>query len=472
MVGHADLDLFAPVAPRERWHPNFARVADFASEAERDVLRSWARGFRDRDGKFVTEFQTTFNSGFWELYLFALLRDAGCVLDQQHARPDFVVVDGPLGQFTAEAVIASNPEGSAPEWTWDPSQQPMPRELILDLASLRLSQALLAKNEKWKNGYSKLAHCAGRPFIVCVGPFDQPWASLQGTEAIDRVLFMGPRAVVSDENGEPMVMGHTVTDAVFKNSGARVELGLFTRPDLSGISGVLFSSLATWSKVRALSGFAGRPVTFTAVRFDRDRNKLVNASGSGGQYAETLVDGSHLFLNPFASVPLTPDAFFELGIAVHRFSPSGTVTAVPDGLLLSRIAVEMRSGTDVPPPHEPRGPYSPHQRAQPPDGVPFGGPSEGLTTDQGTLELYRGWTILVARDVIDDDWAAGAEPGTCQSFEEFRRLAAGDTDGFMTRFVPTREAAVAEARRRIDELLNADATGEPTSDQEPPQEVD
>lgn len=39
-------------------------------------------GFEDRDGKFVKEFQTTFNSSFWELYLFACLRDGlSCKVD-------------------------------------------------------------------------------------------------------------------------------------------------------------------------------------------------------------------------------------------------------------------------------------------------------------------------------------------------------------------------------------------------------
>jgi len=296
----ADLDLFAPLVPREKWHPNFARITDYPLDAERDVLRAWARDFRDRDGKFAYEFQTSFNSGFWELYLFALFREAGCVLDQQHARPDFVAVDGPLGQFTAEAVIASNPEVGAPEWTCDPSRPPLPRETILDLASLRLAQALPAKSEKWKSGYSKLAHCSARPFVVCIGPFEQPWASLQGTEAIDRVLFTGPRPVVSAMSGEPIVMGYT----------AQMQ-------------------------------------------------------------------------------------FFELGIAVHRFSASGTVTAVPAGLLMARVAYDVRSASGVAPRHDPLEEYVPHQRAQPPNGVPFGGPSASVTTDQGTLELCRGWTIYV-----------------------------------------------------------------------------
>lgn len=457
---NTDLDLFAPLTKRERWHPNFARIAEFASEAERDTLRDWARGFRDRDGKFVVEFQTTFNSSFWELYLFALFRDAGCVLQQQHSRPDFVTVGGPLGDFTAEAVIASNPEGAAPEWTWDPTQPTADREAILDLACLRLSQALLAKNEKWKNGYSKLAHCRGRPFIVCIGPFEQPWASLQGTEAIDRVLFMGPRPVVSKIGDVTHVMGHAVTDAVFKESGARVPLGLFTDTRCSAISGVIFSSLATWSKVRALSSAEGRHVIFQAIRFDREGNCLANASGTAEEYSETLVDGAHLFLNPFAATPIEPDPFFEFGLAVHRFAPTGTITAVPHGLLISRVAYEVRTELEMPPPREGDVQRAQHRPASPPDGVPFGGPLVGPGTDQGTLELYRGWTLFVARDVSDGDWAAGAEPGTAQSFEAFRRLAGSDSAGFMTPFFPTRDEAASEARGRIDAILDGEVDGD------------
>lgn len=51
------------------------------SGPEREVLSGWASGFRDRDGKFVKEFQTTYNSSFWELYLFAAFKDLGCTAD-------------------------------------------------------------------------------------------------------------------------------------------------------------------------------------------------------------------------------------------------------------------------------------------------------------------------------------------------------------------------------------------------------
>ena len=45
------------------------------------MLRDWSRGFVDRDGKFVKEFQATFESSLWELYVHAYIRELGGVVD-------------------------------------------------------------------------------------------------------------------------------------------------------------------------------------------------------------------------------------------------------------------------------------------------------------------------------------------------------------------------------------------------------
>ncbi|HVV00233.1 MAG TPA: hypothetical protein VHH88_02655 [Verrucomicrobiae bacterium] len=65
------MDLFTPVVSEKELHHNFTRMLGADSAADRAVVSEWAVGFVDRDGKFVREFQTTFNSGFWELYIFA-----------------------------------------------------------------------------------------------------------------------------------------------------------------------------------------------------------------------------------------------------------------------------------------------------------------------------------------------------------------------------------------------------------------
>jgi hypothetical protein len=72
------MDLFTSVVPPERFHPKFAKIIEKRNPYDEAVLMKWAEGFVDRDRKFVEEFQMTFNSSFWELYLHAILKEAGC----------------------------------------------------------------------------------------------------------------------------------------------------------------------------------------------------------------------------------------------------------------------------------------------------------------------------------------------------------------------------------------------------------
>jgi hypothetical protein len=134
------MDLFTPVVPPERQHPNFRALVQKGLECERDVLRTWADGFVDRDGKFVTEFQTTFNSSFWELYLYAAFRELGFTLDFTHPAPDFSVTRHGL-TFAAEAAIASNADGFAAEWEADPGEKLSEerKRAMLEYASIRLA---------------------------------------------------------------------------------------------------------------------------------------------------------------------------------------------------------------------------------------------------------------------------------------------------------------------------------------------
>ncbi|NJN90818.1 MAG: hypothetical protein HC878_10890 [Leptolyngbyaceae cyanobacterium SL_5_14] len=62
------MDIFTPIVPEEQLHPNFRFITQpNLCNPEMEVINGWAEEFLDRDGKFVKEFQTTFNSSFWEL---------------------------------------------------------------------------------------------------------------------------------------------------------------------------------------------------------------------------------------------------------------------------------------------------------------------------------------------------------------------------------------------------------------------
>lgn len=160
------MDLFTALVAEERRHPNFRAALD-AAPGDREVLAEWANGFVDRDGKFVTEFQTTFNSSFWELYLFACLQELGHSVDFGHDAPDFVVT-GPHVPFGVEATTANNAQGTSPEWAATPQglMELEDRSSIVDEATIRLANAVTSKHQKYIARYARLPHVRGRPFVL------------------------------------------------------------------------------------------------------------------------------------------------------------------------------------------------------------------------------------------------------------------------------------------------------------------
>lgn len=107
------MDLFTPVVSEGTQHPNFRMITKYPNTFNQDVLNEWARGFKDRDGKFVKEFQTTFDSSFWELYLHAVTKHFRLEVDFSFNAPDFVVANH--GGMNVEATVASHAQGSTPE---------------------------------------------------------------------------------------------------------------------------------------------------------------------------------------------------------------------------------------------------------------------------------------------------------------------------------------------------------------------
>ncbi len=112
------MNLFKPIVEELKFHPHFRNVIAETDDYTRDVLSEWANGFIDRDGKFVKEFQTSFNSSFWELYLFACLKELSFHVDFSFDRPDFVVRNSDI-IFCIEASIASSAVDVPNEWDAD-----------------------------------------------------------------------------------------------------------------------------------------------------------------------------------------------------------------------------------------------------------------------------------------------------------------------------------------------------------------
>jgi hypothetical protein len=302
------LDLFTPIVSRERFHPAFETVFNDATEYDKTLLNQWAEGFVDRDGKFVKEFQTTFDSSFWELYLHAALKELGMVADFQWSRPDFCI-QSPM-PFLVEATVALNAQGTPSVTETKPLEMPPDFNEFNRQAVIRLSNSFHSKRKKYVESYCLLPHVAGKPFVLALAPFDRPHFQLQAQRAVEALLY---RAYVDEET---YLRKHPRRDVpllaedlpyVEKDSGERLPLGVFCDSSMSEISAVIQSTAATWSKVRAMSG--DPDVIITAIFENRAEGGQAVFKGPNQYYSESILDGLRVYHNPFATHPLDLSLF-------------------------------------------------------------------------------------------------------------------------------------------------------------------
>ncbi len=318
------MDLFTPIVSPDRYHPNFRAALTEFGKAERDVISGWAEGFVDRDHKFVQEFQTTFNSSFWELYLHALFRRLNFSIDWSQAAPDFQLNKGGT-LLNIEATTANAAQGKPNEWDRDLSSVAVSAISIPKInheAMIRLSNAITAKHKRFRDSYGKLNHVGGRPFVVAVSPFEQPFFNLQHDRPIRALLYdyyVDEEAFQKDPAKYPDGPPGISLGAVTKDSGAEIQLGFFNSDAMEEISAVIFSCIATWGKSNALSVGDAKGSRFDFVRTDATGRPVPQTNVAKADYHESLEDGLQVFHNPYARYPLPPDLFRAEGVVQHYF---------------------------------------------------------------------------------------------------------------------------------------------------------
>ncbi len=344
------LDLFSYVVKDENLHNDFKAIIN--DEEIKRVLYEWVDGFKDRDGKFVKEFQTTFNSAFWELYCFAVFKKLNLNINFNYSTPDFVL-DKQKCKFNVECVIANNAKDKLEESDYfgklyDNSSL----EEKVHNQTLRILNSIHSKNEKYKKTYSKFNFVNENPFVLALAPFDQPRVMDVALEAIHMVLY--------GINYDKKNLRELKVLSVKKNKNIDLELGIFTNPTYENISAIMFSNVATIGKVRGMSNSSN--CIFFQRRFNKYSNKskicinyrlnnsnylekkemlfwvkefvkyandsfdyrifTKNNPFSSEGYKETLVDGLHIFINPFSKNKLNDEIiniFINAGIKVTTY---------------------------------------------------------------------------------------------------------------------------------------------------------
>lgn len=322
------MNLFTPILSADKLHPNFRRVLDYKCEGERAVVGDWAKDFPDRDGKFVREFQSTFNSSFWEVYLHGLFKDYDFQMDWQYSSPDFWVKTVTHGDFTVEAVTANAARDATPEWDKETlitaaaankDFWPLNREAII-----RLSGALRDKVLKFDKTYRKLAHVPGKPFVLAVAPFEQPDFQLQYDRAIRALLYddyVDERAYQLNPGKYPEGPPSIRLGSVDKDNGVTIDMGKFLSDEWSEVSAIMFSCVATWGKSVAMSKQAALGV-IASVWGQGDHGQPTRRTAKIGTPSESISDGLMIFHNPFAKYRLKPEIFRRRGV-VQVFQEGG-----------------------------------------------------------------------------------------------------------------------------------------------------
>ena len=317
------MDLFTPVVEEDAQHPNFKRVMQ-SPESHREVIQAWAEDFVDRDGKFVKEFQTRFNPCFWELYVFACSKKLGLAVDFRFSSPDFVLNDTSC-PCCIECVVAENAQGKQAEhdvtiFSRLQNLEGPRREDVAYEASLRLANSISSKHKYYISHYRHKNYVIGKPFVLAIAPFEQPYFGIQRLDGITNVLYALKLSQLTKPNG------------------TTISLGFFLDDHMADISAVIFSNVATYGKVIALAkdpnSIAG---FFTARHGHRELN-----SYSLEDYVETLLDGLFILHNPFARFPLVTHSFRQHGIAQFFTDGTSLVSDVPHGYLLERSCISFQ----------------------------------------------------------------------------------------------------------------------------------
>ena len=323
------VDLFTPIAEHGRLHPNFLNTIEAHAADVRAVLNQWADGFEDRDGKFVHEFQTTYNSCFWELYLYAVLKHLNIGVDFTKSSPDFVSSTLPVA---IEAAIASHAQDDIPEWEKTIDGIVHDNLTAAYIQSItRLSNAFMGKVRAYDTKYIQLPHMAQRAYVIAIANYGTQDFNMLGDVAMQRLLYD-----VWEER------------QVLKPNGAEVPVGLFRSESFSQVSAVIYSSLATFGKARALG--SGNPnLIFQAIRI-KDNYNPIRIVSSKADYQESLTDGLRLFANPFAETPVKMEWFDDWGIRQFDADQNGdfTVSCHEDGDLCMRMVIHQMPAKEAP----------------------------------------------------------------------------------------------------------------------------
>jgi hypothetical protein len=323
------LNLITPIINEDKQHHNYKSLLKDDLPTLRKI-QEWADGFPDRDNKFVREFQETFNSSFWEIYLYKLFKTLNFNIKWDKPSPDFDLSSQGL-DFIVEAATSNHAVNSQPEWERDISNDKYEYYIsnmnkINEFSIIRHANTLFSKHKRYTEYYSTLEHVRKKPFIVALGSYEIPFFYHQYDRAIIALLYnhyINEEVFTKEPNKYPFGPPSEKLDFVQKENGSEIKLGLFLNDSMKEISAVIFNPLATTSKINCKANRIDGVHTHVWYHNNNTMNQTLKTE-------ELIEDGVFVFHNPFAKYPLPIEVFknkrirqvnydIEIGELLHYF---------------------------------------------------------------------------------------------------------------------------------------------------------
>ena len=267
--------------------------------------------------------------------------------------------------------------------------------------------------------------------------------------------------VPDSKTGEPIIVGESRSYKVQKKPRGISTPGFFTDDRMSDISAVMFNNRATVSKVRAIADEGDYPIIFIGSRVSKtdDSIRMQPFCEPRPVYKETILDGLHVLVNPFAKHPLDLNMFMDKEIAIHTYDSDtdSYLSHLPDGFLLQRMCSSiMTEDQNV----EFKKSITNHPYQEMPvevwneDTLTYVGGHNGPFVDNH-LAHYKGWTILVCLCSIDKDWGSQAVRRLCHNVPQF--MKANEHDSIASTGLPkwfsTKEKAYVAMKQKVDQTF-------------------
>ncbi len=270
------------------------------------------------DDNWASDCRTdNFHTRLWEAILFASLREQGLLVRQDRPSPDFHVTNRKGGEAWIEAVTA-NP--SIPYDHANAVDAPPPRdrrESMLGTAAVRFAKTIKSKMD---NGYSRMPHVAGKPFVLAIADFQAPGSMVWSRTALMGYLY-GFYAKEVELDGHRVA----ISEAVDKLMGAQeIPAGLFDTSEGEELSAVIFSQAATMSKLsRVAVSFGGSTGDYRYVRIGEFADFTAGALRGTPFSMDVNTDEYRALWTPYDYEPWTAEMeVFHNPSAKHPVNPA------------------------------------------------------------------------------------------------------------------------------------------------------